>query len=146
MRLGVLLEEVVREVLVAEQALHCRNHVAQVERVHYPYDRHLHLPVAHCHHWKVHVLHDGRAPSVHLLHKLPHPIVYNKIVFLFLNVSSEGVLDVEQFGVVDAPEVLGADVLEEGRVELRPFLFNQVDNCGLGEVLPDELRLHCLSE
>lgn len=83
------------EVLVAEETLQNRDHVAVVHRVCDAHDRDLDLAVAEGHHWKEHVLQDGRTTSVHLLHKLPDSLVDDEVVVLFPDVSPKDVFAVD---------------------------------------------------
>jgi hypothetical protein len=132
--------------MVGDEALEDGYHVAQVKRVHHASDGHLVLFECDLDGGEVDVLDDTGPSSVHLLHKLPHPVIYNEIVLLLLNIGPEVVPVVEQLGVIDAPEFPLRDIFQICRVLLGPLLLNEVDGGALHsrQVLLDELRFHSL--
>lgn len=133
--------------MVGDETLKDGYHVAKIKRVHYTNDGHLVLFECDLDGRKVDVLDNTGPSSVHLLHKLPNPVVYDEIILLLLNIRPEAVSTVKHFGVIDAPEFPLRDIFQICRVLLRPLLLNQIDSGALHsrQVLLDELRFHSLS-
>lgn len=132
--------------MVGDEALQDGYHVAQIERVYYASDGHLVLLKCDLDGRKVDVLDNTGSSSIHLLHELPNPVIYDEIILLLLNIGPEGVSVIEQLGVIDTPEFPLRDIFQICGVLLGPLLLNEIDGGALHsrQVLLDELRFHSL--
>lgn len=133
--------------MVGDETLKDGYHVAKIERVYYARDGHLVLFECDLDGRKIDVLDDSRSSAIHLLHKLPYPVIYDEIVLFLLYICPQVIPVVEQLGVIDAPEFPLRDIFQICSVLLRPLLLNQIDSGALHsrQVLLDELRFHGLS-
>ena len=89
--------------MVAEHALHHWYHEAKVEGVCDGNDRHFHFPTSECNDREKHILNDGWASSIHLLNKFPYSLVNDEIVLLLLDIVSELIFMIKEFGIIDTP-------------------------------------------
>ena len=134
------------KVLVTEQTLYYRYHVAHVQRIVNPSRRQLNFSVSQRYNRKEGILNYWRTSPIKLLHKFPYPFVNNKVVFFLPNIVSKIVFVVEHARIVDTSELFDINVLEKSSIKFRPFFFDEINHCRFCQILLNELRFHCLPE
>ncbi len=88
--------------LIGDKALQDCNHEALIKWVDNTHKRNLMLFNVDLEDREVHILLYFRSAPIHLLHEFPNTVIYYEVIFFLLYVSSDHVLVVEQFCVVDA--------------------------------------------
>ena len=98
---SLLPEEIVSKMLVAEHTLHNRYHITKIERITNSNNRHLHSSISKTNHRKKHILNNRWPTPIHLLHKLPHPLVNYKIILSLLDITPKVILMIHQFTIIN---------------------------------------------